>query len=79
MNGFCSPRPIDDLLFRLERELAEGRILASSCGFLIPDDQPNADISAAIQSTLIINRKSEGHKRIKRLVLRYAAVQGGRG
>ena len=79
MNGFGSPRPIDDLLFRLERELAEGRIVASSSGFLIPEDQPNADISAAIQAMLIINHKSEGHKRIKRLVLRYAALQGRRG
>ena len=27
MNGFGSPRPIDDLLFRLERELADVKLI----------------------------------------------------
>ena len=74
MTGFAPSDPVQDLLFRLERELSEGRIQSSSSGFLIPDDQPNADLSAAIQATQIINHKSPGHKRIKRLVLRYATT-----
>ena len=76
MTGFGTPNAIDDLLFRLERDLSEGRILASSAGFCIPEDQPNADLTAALQATQIINHKSQGQKRIRRLVLRYAAIQG---
>ena len=77
MTGFAAPDPITDLLFRLERDLSERRILASSEALLMPDGG-NADLTAAIQATQIINQKTPGHKRIKRLVLRYAAIHGGR-
>lgn len=73
MTGFAPSDPVQDLLFRLERDLSEGRILASSKGFLMPDGG-NADLSAAMQATQIINNKSAGHKRIKRLVLRYTTT-----
>ena len=77
MADFAAPDPITDLLFRLERDLSDQRILASSKGLLLPDGR-NADLTAAIQATQIINQKAPGHKRIKRLVLRYAAIHGGR-
>ena len=76
MTGFAPTDPIQDLLFRLESDLSEGHILASSKGLLLPDGS-EGDVTACIEAAEAINNKLPGHKRIVRLILRYAALQGG--
>ena len=65
---------LNDLLFHLERDLADGRLLACDEGLLAPDER-NPDLRAAIEATARIRYQLPGHQQILRLCLRYAAKQ----
>lgn len=65
---------LNDLLFHLERDLAEERLLACEEGFLAVDGR-NADLRAALEAIARIRHRLPGHRQILRLAARYAAKQ----
>ena len=65
---------LNDLLFHLERDLADGRLLSCEHGLLAPDEK-NGDLRAAMEAMVRVRFELEGHQQIRRLTDRYAAKQ----
>lgn len=66
--------PLPELLFRVERGLAEERVYVSETALLVPDGS-GADIHAIAEARTRAKELLEGHEQIARLFLRYAHLQ----